>query len=275
MKSNGHWKKLVLLVNLFFLLVPVVKAQYQLETYSMGTYWIIRADFQNQSFHKSSLDKKVISVLQQYDSTFSDWRDNSELGKLLPHMTKWQKSSSLFQQGLLFSKYFYKMSDQYFDITVGAVLKNLRKEPIGLNHLKIKNNMFRFTKHPAHLTFNGFVKGMAIGQIVKEFEKLNIKNYFIDGGGGNIALKGERWGVFHSYNLKKSDSTYFISKSALFQGKRKHIIGDNESTQIVSTTICELKKDPVFTGALSDALSTLRILTKNIADDLSKECIVI
>jgi len=239
----------------------------------MGTYWRIRADFINQSFSQEFLDKKIISILDQYDSTFSDWRKNSELEKLLPNMTKWQNASPLFLQGLTLAQYFYNRSHQQFDISIGAVLKNLKKRPVGLDHLLIKGHKFRFIKHPGALTFNGFVKGMAVGQIVKYLEKLNIKSYFIDGGGGNIALKGDSWGAFHSYTLKNKNSIYFISKSALYQGKRKHIIGANENE--FATTLCESKKDPIFVGALSDTLSTLKIITKDIPKELSKNCLFI
>jgi thiamine biosynthesis lipoprotein ApbE len=138
--------------SLFFLIFssPLFGEEnpFNLSFYSMGTYWVIDLSEEGVSFSRDYLSQRIIGLVDLYDKTFSDWREDSELKALEKNLTKFQKSSDLFFKGLEYSKLGYDKSNGEFDITVGAILWNQKKEKVGFDKLERSGNKFRFKVDP-------------------------------------------------------------------------------------------------------------------------------
>ncbi len=232
----------------------------------MGTYWNIELSSEKISFSGPHIERVIIETLEKYDSTFSDWRDQSELSRLEKGFTKWQAPTSLFLEGLQLAYFFYTKSNHLFDITTGAISWKKSKFPVGMNNLTMDKNKFRFKEDPLKLSFGGFVKGMVIGALADYFHKAGLESFRIDGGGGNLAVKGLFWNEARFYNLKESEKIYFISRSYSRQGENFHIFHPQnkkveESYKV--TIICQSNEELRFWGAYSDMLSTLLVIDKD------------
>lgn len=237
----------------------------------MGTYWSIDLSDPGVSYPREYLSQKIIGLVDLYDKTFSDWREDSELKALEKNLTKFQKPTDLFIKGLEYSKLGYEKSKGEFDITVGAILWKQKKEKVGFDQLELNGSKFRFKVDPIRLTFGGIAKGMAVGNLANWLYLKNIKNFRINGGDGNLALSGKNFKIGWEEEMQigkiKPNEVVFISRSNLLQNGRKHIIGNALRTTPV-LAICnspfEENKNWEKIGALSDAYSTALVLKSNL-----------
>lgn len=238
----------------------------------MGTYWSIDLSEAGISFPREYLSRKIIELVDLYDKSFSDWREESEL-RILENkdLTEYQKPSFLFLKGLSYSKIAYEKSKGDFDITVGAVIWKKRKEKVGLNNLILDKSGFRFKIDPQRLTFGGIVKGMAIGALSNWLYKNNIKNFRINAGDGNLSFAGknfkESWVEEEQTGHTNPLEIIFLSRSNFNQNGKVHIIGNKRGPDIVKIacrSTAKNIKDWEKIGALSDAYSTSLVLNPTL-----------
>lgn len=238
----------------------------------MGTYWSIDLAEEGVSFSREYLSQKIIGLVDLYDKTFSDWREESELrileNKNLGH---YQKPSELFLRGLEYSKLGYEKSKGEFDITVGAVLWKKRKEKVGFENLILDKPGFRFKIDPQRLTFGGIVKGMAVGALSSWLYSQNIKNFRINAGDGNLSFSGknfkEGWIEEQQTGPIELSEIIFLSRSNLYQKGRIHIIGKQrgpDSVKIACRSPQKSFKEWEKLGALSDVYSKSLILNPTL-----------
>ncbi len=250
--------------------------------FAMGSPWKIQYFSPRQSVFKPLLQKKCLDILSRYDETFSDWSKESHLSSYLNKgLKKPQKVEALFMKALQFAQIFYQKSQGSFDISISSNntsgLKNLR--------LDLVNHRFHFTQDaPTSLTFNGFVKGMAIGEISQMLVKMGIDHFLIDGGGGNLAVSNRELLTNKYEDLSwlrlAPHKVYFISNSAPTQPQGndyQHIKAPQnlakklkKSYQIIcSSTYTEQSLWPYF-SSLADMTSTSMVVNSSIK--LDKRC---
>lgn len=237
----------------------------------MGTYWAIDLSEPATSFSREYFSQKIIGLVDLYDKTFSDWREDSELRSLEKNLTNFQKPSKLFLKGLKYSLLSYKESKGNFDVTVGAVIWKERREKIGLDKLILKDDGFKFKEDPKRLTFGGIVKGMAVGSLANWLFIKNIKNFRINAGDGNLVFSGKNFKVGWEEEIQtgttKPNEVTFLSRSNLMQNGRRHIIGKtNKVSPVLAICTSSFKdnQDWEKIGALSDAYSTSLILDEGL-----------
>ncbi len=233
----------------------------------MGTYWSIDLSDPGVSFPREYLSQKIIGLVDSYDKTFSDWREDSELRALEKNLTKFQKPTDLFIKGLEYSRLGYEKSNGEFDITVGAILWNQKKEKVGFDKLERNGNKFRFKEDPERLTFGGIAKGMAVGALSTWLFKNNIKNFRVNAGDGNLSFIGknfkEAWIEEKQTGPTNPEEIIFLSRSNLKQNGRVHIIGNKRGADSVKVA-CRSKVKDLSNwekmGAISDVYSKALIL---------------
>ncbi|MFI5389978.1 MAG: FAD:protein FMN transferase [Bacteriovoracales bacterium] len=237
----------------------------------MGTYWSIDLSDPGVSFPREYLSQKIIGLVDLYDKTFSDWREDSELKALEKNLTQFQKPTDLFIKGLEYSKLGYDKSNGEFDITVGAILWNEKKEKVGFDKLELNGNKFRFKEDPKRLTFGGIAKGMAVGALSTWLYKNNIKNFRVNAGDGNLSFIGknfkEAWIEEKQTGPTNPQEIIFLSRSNIKQNGRVHIIGIKRGADSVKISCRSKAKDLLDwekIGALSDAYSTALVLESNL-----------
>jgi len=248
---------------------------------SMGCPWRVYYVNPKISIFHERLKKKLINKAAEYDETFSDWSEESELKRIEKKSYNLLLCSSpLFLKALIFAKDFYNKTEGVFDITLGQG---------SLEYLSLSPNKkcFKFSqKYPKNLTFNGFVKGMVLGDMAKIFIRSGLKNFYINAGNGNIVfmLDEKHKDLFKlpkEYFLKGYDKIYFLSQSKTEQEhnmkKHQHIYNPKnrnlklgaESKVLCSGDLNQMKQWPKISG-LSDALSTA--LTVNPKLTIPKNC---
>lgn len=250
----------------------------------MGTYWIIDFGPMAKSYRFEKLESELLLLINQYDQTFSDWSPQSELRKLEKKgLTNWNAPSPLFLKGLTFAQEAYALTNQLFDVTIGAVIWNEMSLAVGLNQLERTKNSFRFLKDPKRLTFGGIVKGMAVGEMAKVLvRKYGFEHFRISAGGGNLALIGHGvlydWEEISEANQLQKDRIIFLSRSSLTQHKKNHILNPKNTkekafhSRIQCYSTIDQINDWDKLSAYSDALSTVRILTQNHLENKVKNC---
>lgn len=161
-------------------------SSFEMSVISMGVPWKISAKLPT-SVNSHDLQTKIEGTLQNYDLTFSDWTDESELRRLEKSgLTKFQKASPLFVEGLRLSDEAHKLSGGFFDPTVGAMQWKKKKKAVGWK-LEWRGDEFRFLKNPERLTFGGIAKGMAVGAVAEVLINSGANQFLVNGGGGNLA----------------------------------------------------------------------------------------
>lgn len=236
---------------------------------AMGTVWKIEVKSHGKSVLYTQMSEDIKKIVFDYDLTFSDWTDESELRKLeKKDLTQFQSATPLFLKGLTLSQEMFKQSGGYFDVTVGAVLWKELERPVGMDKLEIKADTFRFKFHPQRLTFGGIVKGMAVGEIASYLHKGGHTDFHIDAGGGNLA--------FASPSRLKEEGVTFVSNSFTKQKGRNHILNPKSGTLKEQGRIvtCHFPPSTVLTwadnGGRTDAYS--KIIMMNEKFILPKNC---
>ena len=259
---------------------------------SMGTVWRVRFGEEVTPELRAQLRNSLVEISENYDSTFSDWNEQSELRRLekLGLASKQGHSASqLFLEGLSLSREAYELSHHKFDITVGALLWKASTRAIGLNHLHLEMapnkrapRSFRFDRDPLRLTFGGIAKGMCVGRIAQVLWLAGVRNFQVNGGGGNLFFVGDDSGRpwaeqtqprNQSPCIAGSPCAQFVSRSRTVQGPRsvQHIFDPQfpERAEVQSASLsCSFaptraqERSWTRWGALSDAFSKALILDK-------------
>jgi hypothetical protein len=247
---------------------------------SMGTIWTIQwGDTEDVEVQKPLLRDTLMTDAYLYDTTFSDWMSDSELRKLEKRgLNKTQEPTPLFMQGLRLSRRAFLMSDKAFDITIGAVLWKAASEAVGMEELEIEGRKFRFKKDPKRLTFGGIAKGMLTGAMALKLWDAGLRNFRVDGGGGNVALAGDDFGEAWP-ELREAGKVYvkgdllFVSRSAPLQKSRQHILDPSaprskikRQAEVVCAVNARERDKWIDEGGLTDALSTALVIRPDLRD---------
>jgi len=230
---------------------------------AMGTKWTVsmsgvpgRRDF-------TVLKDKLLSFALHYDMTFSAWSEESELRRLeKAGLEKTQSPSELFFEGLMLSQEAFGATDGVFDITVGAIQWKALPAAVGLSELEVdpRKKTFRFARDPRRLSFDGIVKGMALGEMATYLLEQNVKSFVIDAGGGNLVER------------LSSGELRFVSRSRVYKAgsdEDRHIWHPKDARYVqekseVVCTVEEMRRSTLLRwGALSDAFSTARLLSRD------------
>lgn len=234
---------------------------------SMGTLWRIIYCFDRVSIFHESLKASLISVASKYDETFSNWSEESELKKLEKKgYSSKLCASPLFISALSLANTLYLTTNKAFDVSLSS--GNFSS----LVFLKEKN-CFAFSKEaPKSLTFNGIVKGMAVGEMAILLVNSGLNNFYINAGNGNLAFRITKE-YLTQFKLDPSffpmgyEKVYFLSQSKTTQKHdgqtHQHIYDPKEISQYLESeekVICysslREKQEWMKLAGISDALST-------------------
>lgn len=228
---------------------------------AMGSKWTVAMSGLPSRRDFAVLKDKIISFALHYDMTFSAWSEESELRRLeRDGLDKTQSPSELFFEGLRLSQEAFSETDGVFDITVGAIQWKALPTAVGLSNLEfdVPKKTFRFKKDPKRLSFDGIVKGMALGEIASYLIEEDVKGFVIDAGGGNIVER------------TTSGELRFISRSRVYKAgsnEDRHIWNPRDARYVqekseIVCTVDDVKRSTLIrVGALSDAFSTARLLS--------------
>jgi hypothetical protein len=233
---------------------------------SMGTVWQIEARFPFLEQESVVVADRLTQIVLEYEITFSDWIDESELRRLeKQNLLNGHQASALFIRALLYSDEVHRLSKGAFNPAVGALMwKKAEKVPQWNVEIDPVAKRFRFFVDPIRLSFGGIVKGMAVGALAEAVLALGAKDFVITAGGGNLA--GYRQPIpAHSKNIVYDESAvWFLSRSRTklpFDSTENHIFDPRTSFAILEKQVQVLclnsnEKNLPKLGAMNDAYST-------------------
>lgn len=176
-------------------------ATYKISGSIYGTYW----QLVSTEYISDSLIKSIKGELSRIDLIASNYKDNSELSNInkAPINQKILISSDMYSL-LSFAESLFKITDGFYDITLGSlVIKNgfgpdyamidntlpvsLKRFKLISNNTVIKNDNFQFD-------LSSIAKGYAADKIAQLLTESNKKNYLLDIG-GEVITNGSKHGV--------------------------------------------------------------------------------
>lgn len=264
------------IVFLIFLTKVALSATFDWEFVSMGTVWKVSAQT-SKKLDYNKTERELSQILFSYDMTFSDWNKESELRKLESlGLTSWKTPSPLFLKGLRYSQKIFKQTAGTFDITVGCKVWKVCDKAVGLDQLHMDGKKFQFKKDPKRLTFGGNIKGMAVGALAWYLYSHKIKSFYINAGGGNLAVRGHEWQKQVPYLKRVTKQTLFISHSYPLQKNQRHIFDPKKESSSKKQVSLSCRVEPekeenfLWQGATSDAWSTALSLNSKL--NLPENC---
>ncbi|MEO5668822.1 MAG: FAD:protein FMN transferase [Bdellovibrionota bacterium] len=230
---------------------------------AMGSKWTVAMSGVPSRGDFAVLKDKLISFALYYEMTFSSWSEESELRRLeRDGLDKTQSPSELFFEGLRLSQEAFGYTGGVFDITVGAIEFKALPAAVGLSSLEVdpEKKTFRFKRDPKRLTFDGIVKGMALGEMASYLIEQNVKGFVIDAGGGNLVER------------TTAGQLSFVSRSRIYKAgsnEDRHIWNPRDARYVKekSEVVCKVDETKrsmlVRWGGLSDAFSKATLLSSD------------
>ena len=176
-------------------------ATYKISGSIYGTYW----QLVSTEYISDSLIKSIKDELSRIDLIASNYKDNSELSNInkAPINQKILISSDMYSL-LSFAESLFKITDGFYDITLGSlVIKkgfgpdyamadntlpvSLKRFKLISNNTVIKNDNFQFD-------LSSIAKGYAADKIAQLLTESNKKNFLLDIG-GEVITNGSKHGV--------------------------------------------------------------------------------
>jgi len=222
---------------------------------TMGTTYSIK--FSNSEIPIYKIQKDISDILDTINNQMSTYKSDSEISifnKGVSNLS--QKISSDFYYVLDKSKYYYDLSNGFFDVTVeplseiwGFSNKDfIFPKPnnidsvlniIGFDKIKLlSNNVIVKNNSNIKISLNAIAKGYAVDKIAEYFENNNVYNYMVEIG-GEVRTKGlnsfgEQWKIgLSSFELEVGSIINSISISsgslATSGDYRNFIIHNNKS----------------------------------------------
>lgn len=173
----------------------------QLVFEAIGTHWVI--DCFDVSIPKSNLEKIILERIEEFDKTYSRFRNDSLVTKISKRNGKYKFPSDSKEFFLLYDK-LSKITNNKFTLLIGNTLdeagydSNYSLKPKKLNKLPEASEIFNFdfpiltVKKPYILDFGGLGKGYLIDIIADLLEDNKINSYVIDGGGDMYFKRQDR-----------------------------------------------------------------------------------
>lgn len=225
----------------------------------MGTFFVVDGIHKGSVF-APSLSHRIVEILANYEQIFSAWEESSELRQLeKKDLTLWQTPSALFMEVLILSFELFHQTNGAFDITVGSY-QWAKKQPVGMQrlHLSDDRRSFYFEIHPVHLSFDGMLKGYAVGVIARLLHEAGFSSFTIDAGGGDMAFFSEQKILFRSFSGKNHNRNHL----------EQHIFSPQTPSAVLKHDFASYSLEGFAAedflwpklGALCDALATAGIV---------------
>ncbi len=199
-----------------------------------GTYYNIKIRTNNKN---KDLKSKIESKLEDINQQMSVFREDSEISNFNKTKSqKWHLLSDDFAKVLQASHKVWKLSNGWFDPTIGKLIelwgfgtitpqnpsdKQIKKALVNTGFAKLKfNSSFQKVKktHPnIEINLSAIAKGYAVDAIAQILDKEGYNNYLVEIG-GEIKAKGSRLENNNAWNI----------------GISKPIIGSSENSIILS-----------------------------------------
>lgn len=193
-------KKTSIFLLFALIIVSCNKSNYKVtEGYTQGTTYRIIYESEN------NYDNKIRELLKEFDFVLSNYNDSS----MITHINNNVPNVELNKIFVTFynkSKYSYKKTNGFFDITVGPIVKawgfgakeeyncdsttiDSLLQYVGMNKIKIENNRLIKENPNIFINSNAIAQGQSVDFIAEFFDSQNINNYLIEIG-GELRTKG-------------------------------------------------------------------------------------
>jgi FAD:protein FMN transferase len=201
------WRNSFLGLFLFLYLPVSAQNRYEFSHPQMGTMFRVIL-YANDSLSAINATQKAFSRLDELNLILSDYREDSEVNSLCRTSgnNEFVKVSDDLWQILQISSKAAKLSDNYFDVTIGPLSQlwrrmkrqkqlpsteqiNEARKKIGFDKIAFsaENQSVMLQKKGMRLDFGGIGKGYAEDEMMKILKQNNIKSALIEAG-GNIVL---------------------------------------------------------------------------------------
>lgn len=191
-------------------------SSYNLKWISMGSPWTVSANAPQMSLEAGLVNEMLTRDSLLFDETFSAWSDVSELRRLeRGGLVKADRSMSpLFRWGFELGEKFLVESAGRFDFRMARL-------------------QWKSGNH--QLSFDGFIKGAAVGSLSRRLADAGFDSFRVDAGGGNLAWKGQgphgAWIDSEQSAVEKmrrdlnapDSALWMLSRSRTTQHGRQHI----------------------------------------------------
>jgi len=170
---------------------------------------------------------------------------------------------------------FHELTLGYFDISLGKVYHDRKKENLGLTQegnafsdrvlLDAARQSLRLAYPDTELDLGGIGKGIALKEIDPILTSFGVEHAFISFGGSSILARGRHpHGEYWPFALedgtsdpgwKLNNDFISVSKSRLASGKGSHILNPKSGSKVSAERCVVVKsKDPVLAEVLSTTL---------------------
>lgn len=288
---------------IFFLLVAnilpgQVEKRYEFQHLQMGTTFNL-IFYHSNTKQAQSIENQFIKKIEQLNTIFSDYLENSEISQLsaTAGSGKKVKVSAELWCILKQAKWYSKKSKGAFDITIGPLSKlwrsmfrrseifdgvkiNSAKSKVGFQKVKLYllTKRVQLKQAGMRLDAGGIAKGFTVDEIVKILQKNGITKFLVDGGGdiyvGDAPPHKTGWSIKVSTEntlRRKVNKNLILTNTAIassgdtyrfleWEGKRySHIIDPRTGYSVMNQKIVNVLA-PTCTQA--DAIaSTLSVLS--------------
>ena len=157
---------------------------------SMGTFVTISLEKHNKNYIEKAFD-----IIYDVENSLSSYKSKALISQL--NQNKKVKLDTYTYEALDLSKHYHKLSDGYFDITIGSITKDLYKfgeDEVIPSHSKLQeafvdfkglsfNKKEAFIKHGMKIDLGGMGKGFAVDQVVQYLKSKDIDKGIIVASG--------------------------------------------------------------------------------------------
>jgi thiamine biosynthesis lipoprotein len=182
----------------FSLLILIFLTQTSLKATDIQRQQVIMGTFASITLNKKNKQEiqKGFMLLKRIEKSLSSYDKQALLYQL--NLNKYVTSDGFLLESIQKSQFFYKLSNAYFNITIGSVTKELyhfgEEEQIptnkalenastNINSIHIKKNLITIDKNTT-LDLGGMGKGFAVDKVAQYYREQNISH-------GIIALSGD------------------------------------------------------------------------------------
>lgn len=192
-----------------------------------STYRMI---FENPgSFNVQDIQNEVEKLLHDFDMSLSLYEDSSLLCRINRNET--DVTDELFEEVFNKSKELSGLTDGYFDVTVGPLVKawgfgpdarkNFSEETrdsliqlVGIDKVDIQNGRIIKKDPRVSLDFNAIAQGYSVDIISRFFDRKGIKGYLVEIG-GEVRVKGDKGGAMWKIGIDKPEDNNMIPGNEL------------------------------------------------------------
>jgi len=213
---------ILILISSIFILSCTTHEQYiTYSGFTQGTTWQVKF---NGSDKISQAD--IEKILQEADSNFSIYNKNSLISEI--NNNEQHRVTQHFDSLFFLSEKVWKLSNGFFDITVGPLVKYWGFGPpgtemkdstgvdslliiCGMNKLKIENNQVIKSSPQMYIDMNAIAQGYTVDMVSDFLEGKGIENYLVEIGGEvrakGINAKAKSWQIGIDSPVAGSDET--------------------------------------------------------------------